>query len=119
MLQLSCFDHPWQQEITVKIELAKNYPGWFQFYLCDVQDDVENESEECFNANPLKINEDAHRPFWGDDKEYKYWVPRVGELKKAFNIKVKLPTTMTCDHCTLRWIFWTGTTFRGIRANTG
>lgn len=64
------------------------------FDLCKM--DGSGESEECFSKYPLKLVNDADR------------YPVRGGILGMFDMTLKLPPGLICDHCVVRWIYVTG-----------
>lgn len=71
--------------------------GYFIFDLCNM--DGSGESEECFGNYPLRLEN-------GDDR-----YPVRGGVLGMFDMTLKLPVGLTCNHCVLRWIYVTGLNF--------
>lgn len=79
--------------IPVHVKLTQDHLGSFSFTICNI--DRENESEKCFEKNPVLFeNGSSKHPVPNDVKTY--------------NLQVRLPAGLTCDHCVLRWTYTTG-----------
>ncbi|XP_014238732.1 uncharacterized protein LOC106660314 [Trichogramma pretiosum] len=82
------------QEIDVKVKVEANHKGYFEFSLCPLSDGKQLESEECFDAHPLKLAD-------GSSRHRLSGTPFQYEV----DLKLKLPEGLKCEHCVLRW-YW-------------
>ena len=110
------------EAIRVSVELTANHYGYFEFRLC--QNDEQNKlvDQECFDKNPLLVTP-------GDDngggestkQQIAYWQVGQEKIKRAepelvkyrfflptkatgkFNLTVQLPDALTCKYCVLQW----------------
>ena len=76
------------QEITVMIEVTSNHQGYFTFRVGDI------------GSPPItqeKLKYVLRQP--NGDTRWKINVPE----DKIFEIKLRLPKGLTCDHCVLQW----------------
>lgn len=87
-------NYPINGLLPVSIRITANHIGYFMFDLCKM--DNEGESEECFDRYPLKLADGADR------------YPVRGGILGMFDMTLKLPAGLTCQHCVLRWIYVTG-----------
>lgn len=80
--------------IHFTIDLSANHRGWFSFAVCPLKSKNELETEECFDAHPIKL----------ENNSYKYKV----SPGKWFNINGVLPAGVKCEHCVIRWHYTAG-----------
>lgn len=83
--------------IQVIVKITASHKGQFTFSLCNM--DVEEESEECFERNPLKLIN-------GSDS---FHVDK--DLVTEYPVYLSLPKGLTCEHCVLRWQYRAGKYF--------
>lgn len=79
--------------IEVTVRITANHLGKFVFDICNL--DAEAESDECFSRYTLQTIEGKN--------EY-----AIGSAVGDYNILLKLPTNLTCQHCVLRWTYSAG-----------
>lgn len=77
-------------------EVAENYAGHFQLHLCQLRGDDDSETEDCFDANLLK--------FENNEKKYHF----VNRFAGNYTTRVVLPQGLTCERCVLRWQYISG-----------
>lgn len=80
--------------VLVEVKLSANHMGSFLFHLCNI-DANKIESEECFDAHPVEFEDGA-------------LTYPVSQGINLFNINVRLPADVKCEHCVLRWTYITG-----------
>jgi len=92
------------QIIKTKVKITANHRGWFEFSICRV---VEGGSvaEDCFQ--PLTTVDAGRRPKYAAEKETK-WQLLARDGINTFEVQVRLPDGLTCDHCVLRWLWNAG-----------
>ncbi|CAK9813288.1 hypothetical protein ANTQUA_LOCUS7565 [Anthophora quadrimaculata] len=83
------------QIVNVKVKLTANHLGTFRFHLCQLHNIHHVETEECFDEYPLQLA----------DGGYEMNVPST---KMDFEIAVRLPNDLVCEHCVLRWTYRCG-----------
>lgn len=77
--------------INTHIILTANHMGFFTFDICKVLRG--RETDECF------------KPVQFSDKTFKF---KVNSNINNFYPEIIIPSTMTCDHCVLRWTYTAG-----------
>jgi hypothetical protein len=77
-------------EINIILLITSNHLGYFVFDICNLDNDP-LETDDCFQE--LKQLNDSER--------------LLSTLRKDgyFNLALKLPDNLTCDHCVLRWTY--------------
>lgn len=85
------------QIIDITVNISSNHKGYFEFRLCPKSSASELVTQECLNANLLKMTDDTTR-FYLPSQESKPYSPRV-----------KLPAGLICENCVLQWFYNTGT----------
>ncbi|KOC61996.1 hypothetical protein WH47_05885 [Habropoda laboriosa] len=83
------------QIVNVKVKLTANHLGTFRFHLLELHNIHHVETEEGFDEYPLKLA----------DGGYEVQVPST---KMDFDIPVRLPAELVCEHCVLRWTYRAG-----------
>lgn len=80
--------------LPVGIMITTNHKGYFRFNLCNM--DGSRETDACFDANPLKLENGADRY-------------EVTEFRNGmFNVNLRLPAGLACKQCVLQWTYVTG-----------
>ncbi|XP_033737735.1 uncharacterized protein LOC117325543 [Pecten maximus] len=84
--------------IPVVVRITANHLGFFDFKLCPSANKTRRttELEQCLDQYPLDIIDDVA------GTRGKKW-PLAGNVMGDINLKIVLPTGVTCDHCILRW----------------
>lgn len=77
--------------IPISVKITANHKGYFYFHLCDLDRNYENEL--CYKQYPLRLY----------NNEYKYYLPSYSP--GWFNLTLKLPNNLICNHCVLRWTY--------------
>jgi len=95
------------QIIDIEIELTANHWGYFELRLCPLEDPTKTERQECFNKYPLTLE---------GKSTSRFQIPEDTKKQEIFNYRVKLPDGVTCTHCVIQWIYYTGNTW-GICEN--
>ncbi|XP_046658019.1 uncharacterized protein LOC124352541 [Daphnia pulicaria] len=90
--------------IDITVNISSNHKGYFEFRLCPKSSASELVTQECLNANLLKMTDDTTR-FYLPSQESKPYFPRV-----------KLPAGLICENCVLQWLYNTGNSW-GVCAN--
>jgi hypothetical protein len=85
------------QIIDITVNISSNHKGYFEFRLCPKSSASELVTQECLNANLLKMADDTTR-FYLPSQDSKPYFPRV-----------KLPAGLICENCVLQWLYNTGT----------
>ena len=85
-----------EQVITVNVEITANHIGYFEFMLCNVDGWQSDATQECLEKTYLK---DATT---GQTRIY------IQGKTGYIYAKLKLPDSLTCDHCVLQWRYNTG-----------
>ncbi|XP_076666100.1 uncharacterized protein LOC143367809 [Andrena cerasifolii] len=81
------------QTINVNVKLTANHLGAFTFQLCQLQNAEDEETESCFE--PLQLEDGS------------YSLP-VASGEMNFDVPIRLPSDVTCEHCVLRWNYRSG-----------
>jgi hypothetical protein len=71
--------------LTIKIKITANHKGYFEFYICNLDENIK-ETPECFK----KINKKRYRVL----SFINYYIYRI-------------PTKIKCNHCILQWVWVT------------
>lgn len=79
--------------IQVTVKITANHLGKFLFDICNL--DYEGESENCFAKNQL-VTVDGKREY------------EIGSAAKDYFVSLRLPSTLSCNHCVLRWQYICG-----------
>ena len=82
--------------MPVKIQLAANHMGYFEFQLCNLDSNGGRESDACFEQNKLKLTNGSER--------YPIQIAGPGWI----DIDLQLPSSLTCSHCVLQWTYVAG-----------
>ena len=82
------------------MDLTANHGGYFEFRLCPINDRKTHATQECFDKNPLLIQD-----ITGED--FKYHI-RDRSKQGHMNMTVRLPAALSCRHCVMQWRYWTG-----------
>ncbi|XP_015597787.1 uncharacterized protein LOC107268968 [Cephus cinctus] len=90
--------------IDVSVKITANHRGYFVFSICSLSSSDDIDTEECFEKYPLKLADGTDR--------YTLRSSATG----FYNTTVILPTYLTCDHCVLRWHYYTANNW-GICSN--
>ncbi|EFX65039.1 hypothetical protein DAPPUDRAFT_65736 [Daphnia pulex] len=90
--------------IDITVNISSNHKGYFEFRLCPKSSASELVTQECLNANLLKMADDTTR-FYLPSQESKPYSPRV-----------KLPAGLICENCVLQWLYNAGNSW-GVCAN--
>lgn len=88
-------------EMEVTVELSNQHGGFFEFNICPKATGL---TEECFDKH-LLITETGYPTYWATPSD-KSGSVNVGN-REVYTYKVKLPTGLTCEHCTVMWTWWT------------
>ncbi|EDW66767.1 uncharacterized protein [Drosophila virilis] len=80
--------------IEVNVLITANHLGHFSFHLCSL-DEHGSESEQCFDKYPLQFA----------DGSRKYY---ISSKTGSFDVTLKLPSGVSCQHCVLRWTYTAG-----------
>ena len=78
-----------------------------EFSICKLNSTDDIESEECFSANPILLNEGY----------YKY--ENITESTRFINITGHLPKNLVCEHCVVRWHYRAGINWGRCEDGTG
>ncbi|KAL5290355.1 hypothetical protein ACFFRR_009976 [Megaselia abdita] len=93
------------QIIPIDVKISAPHRGYFIFHVCNL--DLNGaESEECFDANPVKY----------DDGNLQHFPPNSGG---NYYLKLQLPSDLFCHHCVLRWTWITGNRYGTCSDGTG
>ncbi|OXA56335.1 uncharacterized protein LOC110848803 [Folsomia candida] len=87
------------QEIVILVELTFGHMGYFEFRVCNLDND-QSESEACFEQNLLQLSNGS------PTIPTRYPIPTSGV--GWYNIKASLPTNLVCFHCVLQWHYYAG-----------
>lgn len=84
--------------IPVRVQLTANHLGHFVFHLCALNDNrADAETDACFDENPLNLAKGENR----------FVLPPSQQLG-WFDIELRLPAGLRCEHCVLRWTYVAG-----------
>ncbi|XP_076637607.1 uncharacterized protein LOC143349881 [Colletes latitarsis] len=83
------------ETINVNVKLTANHRGTFKFDLCLLKRSNELETEDCFGLHPLLLADGSNS------------MP-VPSTRMEFNVPIRLPGNVTCEHCVLRWTYRAG-----------
>jgi hypothetical protein len=78
--------------IKIIIKITANHKGFFVFDICNL--DRHKETEECFKEKVFTPKGQNYVLTSDDSKEYE--------------VLLKLPDNLFCEHCVLRWTYHTG-----------
>ena len=82
--------------LPVKVQITANHKGYFYFQLCNLDKNRNRESDSCFAANKLHFT---------NGLDY-YYLPHANP--GWFDVTLKIPSGLTCNHCVLQWTYVTG-----------
>lgn len=115
-------------EISIVIDITANHYGYFEFRLCENDDDpMARVEQDCFDKNLLVVlNNNEDKVLAGSSKfivadsppalnRYKYFVPNKNNGK--FTVQALLPVGVSCRYCVLQWRYHAGNNFG--QANNG
>uniref|UniRef100_A0A182MNE0 Chitin-binding type-4 domain-containing protein n=1 Tax=Anopheles culicifacies TaxID=139723 RepID=A0A182MNE0_9DIPT len=80
--------------IEVRVRLTATHRGYFYFDLCNLDGGAEDES--CFSRYPLYLVDGSRN-----------W-PLPSTEPGEYRISLKLPGSLTCNHCIFRWTYVAG-----------
>lgn len=80
--------------INVNVQVTANHRGHFVFELCNL--DRSGETDACFEQNRLRLAS-------GEDR---FVLPHPNP--DWFNVALRLPAGLRCQHCVLRWTYIVG-----------
>merc|ERR1712062_572958 len=95
------------QLIPIKIQITAHHRGYFQFKICKIESGQATEDEKCFNSNKSillfkngenKFSIDNYKPEGSTGSGTGYW----------YDMEVRLPEDLECNHCVLQWRYHTG-----------
>lgn len=78
------------------MELTSSHLGYFEFRLCPKRSAEELVTQECLDNYLLRLSDGSTR----------YQVPDY--TATWYDMLVKLPDGLTCDHCVIQWYYTTG-----------
>ncbi|XP_054711164.1 uncharacterized protein LOC129220761 [Uloborus diversus] len=78
--------------VDVMIDIVANHKGYFEFSLCERDDPLEKETEECFDKRILQL---------ADGTGTKFFIPK--DDNGFYMIPVKIPLDVSCAYCVFRW----------------
>ncbi|KAK4001909.1 uncharacterized protein LOC123471061 [Daphnia magna] len=82
--------------VRVSVELTSSHLGYFEFRLCPKRSAEELVTQECLDNYLLRLSDGSTR----------YQVPDY--TATWYDMLVKLPDGLTCDHCVIQWYYTTG-----------
>ncbi|XP_015518735.1 uncharacterized protein LOC107223546 [Neodiprion lecontei] len=83
--------------VNLTVMITANHRGYFNFNICPLEDGPEViETEDCFEMYPLILDEGSY--------DYTLATSATG----SYTATVKLPDSLVCEHCVLRWHWRTG-----------
>ncbi|CAN0065536.1 unnamed protein product [Ectocarpus sp. 6 AP-2014] len=118
--------------LDIKVVVAEYLGGHLEFFICNSADikfgPTSKPNQECFNMNPLTRAEgdDVNSPI---DPAYpgRYYVnppchvtehpealPDGAQEGYVINMQYQLPEGLTCDHCVLQMVHYTGNTCKHV-----
>ncbi|CAF1008607.1 unnamed protein product [Rotaria sp. Silwood1] len=87
------------QQIDVTVVLTANHKGYFEFRLCNLDNNPNSDAtQECLDRRLLKIA--------GTDSTKFRDVDKYGS--QAITVRVQLPSDVACRHCVFQWKYTTG-----------
>jgi len=125
------------QIITLEVAVSTHHRGHFEFFLCDMANNIGSVTSECLLQTPLLRDPtdtavsppDARAEFAGryyieprcarEDTDATYATSlnatalytRAAELHRNLQkvrMRYQLPADLTCQHCVLQWVYVTG-----------
>lgn len=99
-MQIIClfFSYKRGQNISLEVLLTASHDGHFEFSICKLNSTKDIETDECFDANPILLNE----------KSYKYDLDKNLTGSNMIELFGHLPKNLVCEHCVLRWHYRSG-----------
>ncbi|XP_001602093.2 uncharacterized protein LOC100118004 [Nasonia vitripennis] len=88
------------QRVKVVVDLSANHLGFFQFSICELKNNNDVETEECFDKNPLKIVDKSGELV---DRH-----PIIAGQNGDIELEVELPKSLKCERCVFRWHYSAG-----------
>lgn len=79
--------------IPVSVKLTQEHLGFFSFKICNLQE--QKETEACFDKWPILFKD-------GSSKH------KVLAGVKDYELEIRLPVDLRCNHCVLRWVYIAG-----------
>ena len=78
-----------------------------RFKLCPVNDFAAEATQTCLNKYPVQLAEDSRNLRYrnGHLDKFKY---SLSKPQQIYQVKVMLPSHLTCDLCVLQWMYRTG-----------
>ncbi|CAF3540673.1 unnamed protein product [Rotaria sp. Silwood1] len=87
------------QQIDVKVKLSANHHGYFEFRLCNIDDNSNSDAtQECLDHHLLTIANT-------DSTKYRDIAKHGSEM---ITVRVQLPLDIACQHCVFQWKYTTG-----------
>ncbi|CAF3451530.1 unnamed protein product [Rotaria sp. Silwood1] len=87
------------QQIDVKVKLSANHHGYFEFRLCNVDDNSNSDAtQECLDHHLLTIANT-------DSTKYRDIAKHGSEM---ITVRIQLPLDIACQHCVFQWKYTTG-----------
>uniref|UniRef100_H2YE08 Chitin-binding type-4 domain-containing protein n=1 Tax=Ciona savignyi TaxID=51511 RepID=H2YE08_CIOSA len=85
--------------IAVEVEITAEHKGYFEFRLCPWNNVGLPVTQECLDQRLLSFA----------DGQTKWYLPEQPELAKGVHeLRIQLPSDVTCDQCLLQWRYRTG-----------
>ena len=96
--------------VDIEIQITAHHQGFFQFKLCKMEKNMATEDEACFDSNESIV------PFFDETTQttsLQYSItddfpPSSEKSGYWYEMKIKLPDHLECDHCVLQWRYHTG-----------
>ncbi|CAF4542593.1 unnamed protein product [Rotaria sp. Silwood2] len=87
------------QQIDVKVKLSANHQGYFEYRLCNIDDNPNfDATQECLDRHLLTIANT-------DSTKYRDIVQHGSDM---ITVRVQLPLDVACQHCVFQWKYTTG-----------
>ncbi|XP_013416596.1 uncharacterized protein LOC106178104 [Lingula anatina] len=86
--------------ITAKVDITANHRGWFEFRLCPNDEPTVQVTHECLDQYLLELA----------DGSGTRWEVSSDE-KRLFEIQLRLPSFLRCEHCVFQWKYHAGNTW--------
>eukprot|EP00096_Caligus_rogercresseyi_P011477 TRINITY_DN4517_c0_g1_i1.p1 TRINITY_DN4517_c0_g1~~TRINITY_DN4517_c0_g1_i1.p1 ORF type:complete len:309 (-),score=34.13 TRINITY_DN4517_c0_g1_i1:64-951(-) len=83
--------------IDVTAQITANHRGYFTFRICPSNNKQVDPDQDCFDNNVLKVYPEMTDTYVLPDRE-----------TRDYNIKLQLPSGMTCSHCIIQWSYTAG-----------
>lgn len=103
-------DYPMNGKIPVSVYIWTNHRGWFEFRLCNVDNQASGEADHSCLDQILLADSNGQTRF-NTPNQIEGW-------KGFFNTTLEAPSNFVCDHCVLQWKWNVGNSY-GIDFVTG